>query len=324
VNCVVILDLAVTAAQTRSLMRDKIFKAHLPFLLVHGACTVVSLAEMLVRFWALRGVTSLWQLGWRVCMDAVMALGCAACEIVTCISPGPASFRLLALFRVMRAERILWRLRVVRSSIKSLIFLVGTFRSAASACFITFYFYSTVGVQLFGGMVRADNELLSDTAFATAGEVGYYANNFNDFWSGVVVLFELMVVNNWFVIAEGLAAVLGSQYYLAWMFCISFYLLIHTAILNVLVTSVVENFERMVDLEGSAESKASGAETSAESLHEMVAKTSVRFLGEDELIAQDSGATLETAGLLSSTDSAWMLRLLGGEFGTCTGMPQDD
>eukprot|EP00501_MAST-03F_sp_TOSAG23-6_P000298 GSMAST32.ASY1.ANO1.305.1 assembled CDS len=40
----------------------------------------------------------------------------------------------------------------------------------------------------------------------------YYPNNFNDFASGLVTLFELLVVNNWFIIMDGFAAATGSDW----------------------------------------------------------------------------------------------------------------
>mmetsp|Transcript_9360 Transcript_9360/g.28997 ORF Transcript_9360/g.28997 Transcript_9360/m.28997 type:complete len:152 (-) Transcript_9360:302-757(-) len=55
-----------------------------------------------------------------------------------------------------------------------------------------------------------------------------------------------MVVNNWFIIADGLGSVLGDWYRLGWMFCISFYFCIHILILNILVTSIVETYERLI------------------------------------------------------------------------------
>jgi len=152
--------------------------------------------------------------------------------------------RLLAVVRVARVERILWRLTRLREALYTLFLLLGTFRKVASALFLTFYLYSTVGVQIFGGLITRDADELADLDFGVAGGTGYYANNFNDFASGLVVLFELMVVNNWFVIAGGLAAVAPLRA-IGWLFCISFYMFVHVVVLNILVTSVVESFERI-------------------------------------------------------------------------------
>jgi len=127
-------------------------------------------------------------------------------------------------------------------AIRTLLALAGTFKAAGSALFFVFYLYGTVGVVVFGGRIRVDAPSLKHTPFADSV---YFANNFNDFASGLVVLFELMVINNWFVIAGGLAAITPNAPYVAWLFCITFYACIHTVILNVLITSVVETYGRL-------------------------------------------------------------------------------
>ena len=60
--------------------------------------------------------------------------------------------------------------------------------------FLVYYIFATLGIQLFGGLIYEGNEALAPTGFA-AGE--YWPLNFNDFPSGMVTLFVLMVVNNW-------------------------------------------------------------------------------------------------------------------------------
>ena len=37
----------------------------------------------------------------------------------------------------------------------------------------------------------------------------YYANNFNDFPSAMMTLFDLLIVNNWFIIVDGVVASSG-------------------------------------------------------------------------------------------------------------------
>lgn len=60
---------------------------------------------------------------------------------------------------------------------------------------------------------------LSNTTF---GASDYYVNNFNDLGSGFVTCFELLILNNWFVIADGFAAVtspLARLYFISlWLF----------------------------------------------------------------------------------------------------------
>jgi len=64
-----------------------------------------------------------------------------------------------------------------------------------SVLFIFFFIYATIGESLFGG------ELTFETNFQTGCLVDvnplYVYNNFNDMSSGMITLFELMMVNNW-------------------------------------------------------------------------------------------------------------------------------
>lgn len=79
--------------------------------------------------------------------------------------------------------------------------------------------YTYLGIALFGGRIRISNPLLNGTQYARAG---YYPNNFNDFPSGMITLFEILVVNNWNVIMEGFVAT-SSQW--AYLFFVSFYII---------------------------------------------------------------------------------------------------
>jgi len=118
-----------------------------------------------------------------------------------------------------------------------------------------------------------------------------------------------MVVNNWFVITDGLAAVLGKWYRVAWVFSVLFYMLIHIVILNVLVTSVVENFERMVD-ETDRSGSAMASVVSEDQEESNAAPMAHRILGEDDLITQGSSRLDDIAGGLVSND--WILDVLAG------------
>jgi hypothetical protein len=96
--------------------------------------------------------------------------------------------------------------------------------------------FSAVGMQAFGGLINygpqraalekstfgSSNERAqspnhasvglctissADRALLCAPPSQYYANNFNDLASGMVVCFELLVVNNWFILADGFCQV---------------------------------------------------------------------------------------------------------------------
>lgn len=53
--------------------------------------------------------------------------------------------------------------------------------------------YAAIGMQVFGGKLVMGDERLAGITYGTAN---YYSNNFNDFASSLVTLFELLIVNN--------------------------------------------------------------------------------------------------------------------------------
>lgn len=53
--------------------------------------------------------------------------------------------------------------------------------------------YAVVGMHLFGGKIVEGDAALAKINF---GKSNYYSNNFNDFASSLVTLFELLIVNN--------------------------------------------------------------------------------------------------------------------------------
>lgn len=58
---------------------------------------------------------------------------------------------------------------------------------------VTMYIYAIIGMSCFGGKIYIGNAMLVNTTFDSNN---YYPNNFNDFGSSLVTLFELLVVNN--------------------------------------------------------------------------------------------------------------------------------
>jgi hypothetical protein len=57
-----------------------------------------------------------------------------------------------------------------------------------------YYIFGLIGIRVFGGLLNTENPALHGTAFEAAS---YFPNNFNDFGSTCVTLFDLMVINNW-------------------------------------------------------------------------------------------------------------------------------
>jgi hypothetical protein len=88
--------------------------------------------------------------------------------------------------------------------------------------FCIVYAYAALGCLLFGGLVTLvrSNKHYQKLARMDYGLGGYWNINLNDLPSGMVLMVQLLVVNNWMVFAEAYGAVGGPM---AWMFFITFY-----------------------------------------------------------------------------------------------------
>ncbi|CAF1420605.1 unnamed protein product [Rotaria sordida] len=92
-----------------------------------------------------------------------------------------------------------------------------------------FYIYAVLGMWLFHGVIKVPTE--SDIVNATCGsyqQSNYWANNFDDFFSTVVILYDVMLVNNWGVFLNALRefSTRWSQLYLvSWWFLSNVYIL---------------------------------------------------------------------------------------------------
>jgi hypothetical protein len=67
---------------------------------------------------------------------------------------------------------------------------------------------------------------------------GYCANNFSNLGRALVVLFELLVVNQWHVITEGFVLAAGSRW--VRLYFIAFHLLTVIVVLNIFTAFVLE------------------------------------------------------------------------------------
>jgi len=144
----------------------------------------------------------------------------------------------------IRALRVLRLIRVVPGCKVVVHTFVRTLPDAFAICKVLFcamYLFSVLGLQIFGGVITTDpnSPYAAKLADSDFGKAGYYANNFNDMPSGMVTLFELLVVNNWFVICCGYTAACG---YTARIFFIAFYIFGVVICLNIVVAFILDSF----------------------------------------------------------------------------------
>ena len=115
---------------------------------------------------------------------------------------------LLNHFRVIRIFKIFHSISRFRTVLNTLSNILPSLSTYGGIFFILYYFFAVLGMELFQGKVLDNpgqeweycgNSALRGSEFARSG---YCPNNFNDVASSFVVLFTLMVVNQWHIITD--------------------------------------------------------------------------------------------------------------------------
>ena len=144
--------------------------------------------------------------------------------------------RLLRLFKVKKRFRDVFG---------TFIILLPRLSSALIILFLIGYFFGVIGFELFGNLELED--CCKDTTVAvyyntndTGSGIGYYyLNNFDTLPEAYVTLFELMVVNNWFIIMEAYASVTATEW--SRVFFMVYYLFT-MVVVTIIVTFILEAF----------------------------------------------------------------------------------
>lgn len=74
-------------------------------------------------------------------------------------------------------------------------FSLGRHTPNSGTLIFQYVLFGLIGVRAFGGLIYNNNPALAGTDYANRE---YFPNNFNDLPTACVVLFDLMVVNNWY------------------------------------------------------------------------------------------------------------------------------
>jgi len=122
--------------------------------------------------------------------------------------------------------------------------------------------YCSLGLQIFGGIVYAGNPTLEETDLFNND---YLLFNFNDYPSGMVTLFNLLVMGNWQVWMESYWQLTGSSWSL--IYFVSFYLISVLLLLNLIVAFVLEAFFAEMELEKTGETDIQNSTTGGISRH---------------------------------------------------------
>ncbi|XP_076879816.1 two pore channel protein 2 [Brachyhypopomus gauderio] len=154
--------------------------------------------------------------------------------------------RLVNMFIVFRFLRIIPEIKLMALVASTLVDLVKNLRAFAGILVVVYYVYAILGMWLFHGAIPApagsstENSTSNFTMECGSYEqLEYWPNNFDDFASSLVLLYDVMVVNNWQVFMDAY-----TRYTTEWskVYFVSWWLTSSVMWVNLFVALILENF----------------------------------------------------------------------------------
>lgn len=105
----------------------------------------------------------------------------------------------VVIMRLLRLSVYLDEIKTFRIIMETLKSLMSPFWSVLCVMYSIFYIYALLGITFWGGKVDFLREEIKGN---DATPDNWALNNFNDMANAYLVLFELIVVNNWMITAE--------------------------------------------------------------------------------------------------------------------------
>ena len=98
------------------------------------------------------------------------------------------------LLRIIRVFYLLLEINSLKAVFQSLFTFIPFMLDHLAALFTFYCFFAVLGIHIFGGLLNT-HVILTFNGNSYADY--YYYSNFNDFLGALLILFSLMIVNNW-------------------------------------------------------------------------------------------------------------------------------
>ena len=159
----------------------------------------------------------------------------------------------LLILRVMRIIKIFHGIDSFKMILNTILHILPSLLTYVGVLFVFMYMFAVIGMESFKDKIKffgpntynttkpeefwCGNSRLKDSLFYREK---YCANNFNDIGSAFIVMFELLVVNQWHIITEGYVLATGSKF--VRIFFIAYHMVTVIIILNIFTAFVLEAF----------------------------------------------------------------------------------
>ncbi|XP_023809587.1 two pore calcium channel protein 2 [Oryzias latipes] len=159
--------------------------------------------------------------------------------------------RLVNMLIVFRFLRIIPDIKLMALVASTLMDLVKNLRAFAGILVVVYYVFAVLGIWLFEGAIKPPPGIsgLSNTALqnvsnasmecGTYEQLGYWPNNFDDFAAAIILLYNVMIVNNWQAFMDAY-----SRYTSEWskVYFVCWWLTSSVMWVNLFVALILENF----------------------------------------------------------------------------------
>ncbi|OQR95878.1 Cullin-associated NEDD8-dissociated protein, partial [Thraustotheca clavata] len=206
---------------------------------IESIFSFIYLLEMLLKI-IVQGRAVYWS-SMKNRFDCVITLAVVSVDIWAYLpydNPSRIMVKILLVARCLRLFRLIINVERYRVFCMTWLRLLPFGKNLLVIMFCALYFFSCLGHQLFGGLI-SPGRMGVECPTSMYTQNNYMANNFNDMASGMVLLFELLIVNNWFILADGFICVTSK--YTRWFF-ITFHVTGVTILLNLFVASTLDAF----------------------------------------------------------------------------------
>eukprot|EP01006_Ploeotia_vitrea_P039776 TRINITY_DN66376_c5_g1_i2.p1 TRINITY_DN66376_c5_g1~~TRINITY_DN66376_c5_g1_i2.p1 ORF type:complete len:829 (-),score=434.81 TRINITY_DN66376_c5_g1_i2:379-2865(-) len=194
--------------------------------------------EAMMKSYAL-GAVNYWRDNIFNKLDVIVIISGVAGELFTDVS-GLAIF---TLFRMIRMVRILRTLKRFKPIFVTLAQVVPALAGLFGVLFCVYYSFAIVGMETLSGKITYEKQAELTDLFTRERLVyaadNYWENNFNDLTHSLVTLWELMIVNNWYITMNAYAAA-TTRY--ARLYFVAFYFVSVVVVMNVVVAFILEAF----------------------------------------------------------------------------------
>ena len=147
--------------------------------------------------------------------------------------------RLMNVFIVLRLLRFVPHIKRLWMLTNTMVALIRNLRGFAGIIIVVYYMFALLGMEIFSNAKIVNQDAIN--VCGSYDNLEYYANNFNDFASSLVVLWDVMIVNNWYVFLDKFSRD-SNLHEWSKLYFISWWLVSVVICVNLFISLVLETF----------------------------------------------------------------------------------